>query len=463
MAQYVGVIEKMVFGGDGFLKNEEGIAIFLPKGITGQKVLYHVPKKKKNFWQGEIIEVLEPSPLEIPFTERKNPLPGCVYQNIRYADQLLIKDAQLKEIFRNFDVEFLPIKASPEIFSYRNKMEFSFGFSSMKSEIRDGKKHWKDEGFALGFHPPKNWASVISIPDVFIASPSVNFLREILEKNIPLLYPDELPWNALSRKGFFRGVIFRESRLTKMIQVNLVVSAEKPLEYYQPLQNLILNTALPEAKTISGIVITVHTGQNDAITDPKTSLLWGLELLQEDLCGRHFEISPFSFFQTNTLGAEVLYSTIEQAVGDIAGKTVLDLFCGTGSIGIFCAKDAKKVIGVEMVKEAVEVARKNAEKNGLKNAVFYAGKAEKILPDVLADHTPSSVIIDPPRAGMHPDALEMVAHLQVPKMVYVSCNPSTLARDAEYLEKNGWKLKTIQAIDMFPHTPHVEVVSVFEK
>lgn len=459
MPQYTGIIEKMVFGGDGFLKNEEGMAVFLPGGIIGQKVLYHIPKKKKNFCIGEIIEVLETSSLELPLEDRKNALPGCAYQNIRYEDQLMIKQDQLKEIFRNFEVDFLPIKPSPEVFSYRNKMEFSFGFSSMKSEIRDGKKIWKDEGFALGFHPPKNWASVVSIPDVFIASSSVNVLRAELEKNIPLLYPEKLPWNALSRKGFFRGIIFRESRYEQSIQINIVVSDHVPNTFFDPLISFLQSVPLPEEKTISGIILTVHQGQSDAIVHPEYAALVGKEKFEESLLGRVFEISPFSFFQTNTLGAEVLYSTIQETLGDTTGKTVLDLFCGTGSIGIFCAKTAKEVIGVEMVEEAVEVARTNAEKNGLQNALFYTGKAEKILSGVLEKHIPECVIIDPPRAGMHPDVLPMIAALDIPKMVYVSCNPTTLARDVEYLEQKGWKLKSIQAVDMFPHTPHVEVVA----
>lgn len=463
MVQYTGIIEKNVFGGDGFLKNEEGIAIFLPKGIVGQKVLYHIPKKKKNYWQGEILEILEPSMIEISQSERKNPLPGCVYQNIAYEDQILIKENQLQEIFRNFNIPFFSIKKSPKHWEYRNKMEFSFGFSSMKSEIINGKKVWKDEGFALGFHPPKNWASVVSIPDVFIASSSINFLRILLESKIPELYPVELPWNALSRKGFFRGVILRESEFLKTIQVNLIVSEEKEKSFYQPIIDLLFEVPLPEKKSISGIIITVHKGQSDAIVDPQYSVLLGDETFEESLLGRVFEVSPFSFFQTNTKGAEVLYSTIQEILGDVKGKTVLDLFCGTGSIGIFCAKEAKEVIGVEMVEEAVEVARKNAKKNNLQNAIFYAGKAEKILSSVLEKHSPEKVIIDPPRAGMHPDALKIIANLDVKELVYISCNPTTLARDAEYLQEKGWKLKIIQGVDMFPHTPHVEVVSLFEK
>lgn len=460
MPQYTGTIEKMVFGGDGFLKNEEGIAVFLPGGITHQKVLYHVSKKKKNFWQGDIISVIEPSAWEILEAERKNKLPGCPYQNIRYQHQIEAKTAQLEEIFREFSAQILPTLSSGEETGYRNKMEFSFGFSAMTSEkTPEGKKIWKDEGFALGFHPPKNWASVVSIPDVFITSDAINIIRKEVENTIPLLYPTQLPWNALTRKGFFRGLILRESRYQNSIQVNLVVSEAKPNSFYDPFLTLLQSIALPNGIKISGVIITVHQGQSDAIVNPEYSCIWGEESFEESLLGRIFRVSPFSFFQTNTKGAEVLYSTIQNALGDVEGKTVLDLFCGTGSIGIFCAAQAKEVIGIEMVEEAVIMARHNAKRNGIENAHFFAGKAEKILSEVLEKHPPESVIIDPPRAGMHPDALSMIAELPVSKLVYVSCNPATLARDAAFLEQNGWKLTTLQGVDMFPHTPHLEVVA----
>jgi len=333
----------------------------------------------------------------------------------------------------------------------------------------DGKKVFTDSGLALGFHPPKSWSEVISIDDVFIASESANILRRELEKflkNFVLENKDEnlKPWNPIINTGFWRGVIIRESRKNKEITVNFVVSRSENSEFWNPFVSKLLEIPLPENMKISGILQTVHTGKSDAIVDPHVSTLWGNEILEEHLCNKIFEISPFSFFQTNTRGAEVLYSTVQKFLGETSGKNVLDLFCGTGSIGIFCASNAKKMVGIEMVEEAVEKAKNNALKNGVTNAEFYAGKVENILPEILAKDQFDTVIIDPPRAGMHPKALQYICNLPVKRLVYISCNPSTLERDAKLLKQaRGWELTQVQGVDMFPHTPHLEVVSVLER
>lgn len=466
-----GTIEKTIFGGDGLIKIDD-FAIIIKNGIEGQKVEYEVTKLKKNYAQASITKILEKSPLEIPKIERKNALPGCAYQNISYENQLEIKHKQLKEIFRNFEETKIPkIVASPHIYAYRNKMEFSCGYESMTSEFIDGKKIWKDEGFALGFHPPKCWAEVISIPDVFIASGDINFLRTEIEQYLKT-QQNLLPWNALNCTGFWRGIIFRHCEKNKEITINFIVNQAKDENFWAPVLQFLHSLELLEYK-ISGIFQSVHTGKSDAIVNPEVTVLWGKETLEEELSflknsekkeSFSFEISPFSFFQTNTRGAEVLYSTIREFLGKTEGKNVLDLFCGTGSIGIFCAPKAKKVVGVELIEEAVEMARKNAEKNSIKNAEFFAGKAEKLLPEILEKFSFDTVIIDPPRAGMHPKALQYVANLPVKKLVYVSCNPTTLARDAQTLtQAQGWKLKTVQGVDMFPHTPHMECVSILER
>jgi len=176
-----------------------------------------------------------------------------------------------------------------------------------------------------------------------------------------------------------------------------------------------------------------------------------------------FEISPFAFFQTNSKGAEVLYNTIKEKIGDTNDKNVLDLFCGAGTIGIYCANDANKIVGVEMVREAVKQAQHNAKINNIENAEFIAKKVEDALPEVLKNDDFDTIIIDPPRVGMHPKALQYVIDLPIKKLVYISCNPSTLERDVQALEQNGWKLKEVQGVDMFPHTPHMEVIAVIER
>ena len=412
--------------------------------------------------------MLKKSSIEISESERKNPLPGCAYQNITYEDQLRIKKDQLQEIFRKHETaEISDVIPSPETFAYRNKIEFSCGFEKMDSERLDGKKVHTDLGVALGFHPPQSWSEVISIDDVFIASESANILRKKIEEIIREIseHNEECrPWNPIINTGFWRGVIIRESRKNKEILVNFVVARSEDKNFWEKIIQEISEISLSEGYKISGILQTVHTGKSDAIVSPLVSCLWGKDILEEYLEDKVFDISPFSFFQTNTKGAEVLYSTVRKFLGETAGKNVLDLFCGTGSIGIFCASQAKKMVGVEMVEEAVEKARKNAEKNGVMNAAFYAGKVEKILPEILEKDRFDAVIIDPPRAGMHPKALQYICSLPVKKLVYISCNPSTLERDAKLLKQaRGWKLTQVQGVDMFPHTPHLEVVSVLER
>lgn len=463
--RYTGVIEKTIFGGKGLL-HRNGFAIILKNGIEGQEVEYQITKLKKKYAEGVIERVITPSPLEKPLQDQKNFLPGCVYQNLEYHHQLDIKHRQLQEIFRSFSLSessLPPFLPSPQEYEYRNKMEFSIGYEHMTS-VRDtqGRKVWTDEGVSVGFHPPKNWAQVVSFSDVFIAPKSFGLLRKVFEDALKTQNGwGEEPWNPLNKKGFWRELILRKSEYTQEILINMVVSKSMDVSFWEPIISLFQSVILPEGERISGIVETVNTNQNSGLDHASWSLLWGKESLVEQLGGFTYRISPFSFFQTNTQGAEVLYSTILESLG--SGKVLLDLFCGTGSIGIFCSQKVEKIIGIEMISEAVEMAKENTERNNIMQAEFFAGKAEDLLPSVLEQYEIDTVVIDPPRSGMHPKALLCIAELPVQKMIYVSCNPTTLARDAEKLELHGWKMIRVQGVDMFPHTPHMEVVSVFER
>ena len=462
--QYIGTVEKTVFGGKGII-TIEGFKVLIKNGIEGQKIVYLVTKKKKSYAEGRIEKVLERSTLEIDESEQRNALPGCPYQNISYENQLNIKHGQLSEIFRNYeDVAIPEFKASPEVFGYRNKMEFSIGYETMTREIIDGKKIWKDEGVAIGFHPAGSWSEVVSIDDVFLASEAVNIIRReienILKKTNCL---KKAPWNPLISKGFWRALILRESKETGDILVNFVVHSHQEEKFWERLVASILDFTLPEGSQITGILETVNSGRSDAINNPEISVLYGDSRVIETLGEVDFEISPFAFFQTNSKGAEVLYNTIKEKIGDTNDKNVLDLFCGAGTIGIYCANDANKIVGIEMVREAVKQAQHNAKINNIENTEFIAKKVEDALPEVLQNDDFDTIIIDPPRVGMHPKALQYVVDLPIKKLVYISCNPSTLERDVQELEKNGWKLKEVQGVDMFPHTPHMEAVAVIER
>ncbi|MEI7511802.1 MAG: 23S rRNA (uracil(1939)-C(5))-methyltransferase RlmD [Candidatus Peregrinibacteria bacterium] len=465
---YTGVIEKIVFGGMGMLrwKTEEfseGFVIFVKGGLPGQTVLFRITKQKKNYAEGKIVEILKPSPLEEKSEYEQ--CPGCAYQNLPYSSQIGVKQGQMAEVFRQFsEIKILDILPSPQTFRYRNKMEFSCGYEKMWVEDNEnGERIYHDEGFALGFHPEGSWAMVKRIGDALIASEKVNALREMVEEI--LKNSGEAPWNPKIFTGFWRGVIFRESHYTGEIMINFVVSAARPPEFWEPvIAPLVMGDM---GSVISGIIQTVHTGQSDAITDPQTTLLWGSETFIERLGTVEFEISPFSFFQTNTLGAEVLYGAVQKMANLSGGETVLDLFCGTGSIGIFLSSQSKKIRGIEMVEEAVEMAKKNAERNGIHNAEFFAGKVETLLPELFANGDIPELdllIIDPPRTGLHPKALSFIAeNIDATKMIYISCNPPTLARDMAFLEDHGWKALQVQPVDMFPHTPHIECIAELVK
>ena len=373
-----------------------------------------------------------------------------------------IKQGQIEEIFRKFsNTEILPILPSPEIFRYRNKMEFSCGYESMKTEIKDDKRVYYDEGFGLGFHPEGNWSIVMNIEDALIASEEMNGLRKICLELMKST--KEKPRNPKIHSGFWRGVIFRQTKSTGEVQINFIVAKAKTKMFWARILDSILESAKEQNIKISGILQTAHEGKSEAINNPEIKVLYGKETFEEKLEEFIFEVSPFSFFQTNTLGAEILYKKIREFVGEKDDLRILDLFCGTGSIGIFCSEKAKEIVGIEMVEEAVEMAKRNAEKNGVKNTTFYAGKAEKVLYEI-PDQEFDVAIIDPPRSGIHPKALKFITtKLKAKHLVFVSCNPATLARDLEYMESEGWKTKKLQTVDMFPHTPHMECVSLLGK
>jgi 23S rRNA (uracil1939-C5)-methyltransferase len=450
-----GTIEKMAFGGAGILRTADNFVVFVQGGILGEVVRVQITKRKKHYAEAKVLEVLSPSPF---IAKNSFPsCPGCSYQKLEYETQLAIKSSQLEEILfplkKMGDFQIFPIIASPEIIRYRNKMEFSFGYESMTRQILpDGTKKYQDSGFALGFHPVGNWATVLSVSDALICPQPINNLRQILEdlakkSGIP-------PWNPKIHRGFWRGAIFRMSKTTEEILINIIVHESKNDEFWSS----ILSGLLSSGENISGILQTVHEGKSESLQNPKFRLLYGKETISEDLREYNFVISPFSFFQTNTLAAEKLYSLVKEFADLDGTQSLLDLFCGTGTIGIFLSSGAKKIMGIELCEESINMAKKNAKTNGVKNAEFLVGKVEELLPAI--EQQFDTIIIDPPRVGMHPKTLNALLESSAKKIVYISCNPTSFVRDVETLSKGGWNLKKFQAVDMFPHTPHVECVGL---
>jgi len=456
-----GTVEKLAFGGKGIVRHEDFI-IFVLGAIPGQKVRFQIRKKEKNFATAKLIQVLEKSPLEIesPYPS----MPGCSLQKIPYPEQLRIKEEQVFEALRHVGnistaetFEKLPILPSPEIFRYRNRVEFSYGYESMKVETAaSAEKIFYDENPCLGFHPEGKWNLVQPISDCFLISEKLNRIKNCAEE---IMQDSEMPvYNSYSHKGFWKNLLLRESRKNGAILVNFLVTQKQDASFWQPhLQKL-----CAEFPEITGILSTIQASENDK--NPAIETLWGHDFLVEYLEDIEFFIPPFSFFQTNTLGAEQLFRVVREFAELQGSENILDLFCGSGAIGLFLAKQAKSIVGVEMDAAAISEARENARRNNISGTYYFCGAAEKILPEVLAEYINFEVIIlDPPRAGLHPKALQLVGDITATTIIYVSCNPATLARDIKELKNFGWQLQKVQPVDMFPHTPHIEVVVKLQK
>ncbi len=452
-------IEKLALGGKGIV-HINNVVVFVKGALPGQKVQLQITKSKKNYAEAKLLKVLSSSPIEhISPYER---MPGCIFQNVQYEDQLSIKQQLVFETLEHLgnidvhaeDIKILPIIPSPETIRYRNKIEFSFGYEEMRIEIdKDGKKVFHDLNPSLGFHPEGKWALVQSIKDCFLASENMNLVRSHAEE---IMKASKFSvWNPKIHRGFWRNLILRESKANGEILVNFVVSKNKPSTFWDKVVTTLKNN-LP---CVSGILVTIHTGKSDFIADPDMKCIWGEDFLLEKIGKTQYKISPFSFFQTNTLGAKKLFEVIQQFAELSENETVMDIFCGSGAIGLFLAKNAKHIIGLEMEPHAVRDAIQNAELNSAQNTEYFCGKAEQTLLEVLQKYPdPDVLIVDPPRSGVHPKAMKILQDIPAKKMVFISCNPATLARDLSLLRQMSWKIQKLQVVDMFPHTPHIETV-----
>lgn len=451
---YEGYVEKIDFPNKGIVNTEEGKAI-VKNTLPGEKVSFRVNKVRKGKAEGALLEVLERAENEID-----SPCPhfgicgGCNYQTLPYEEQVAIKRQQITDIFRPvlgdvFDEVFEGIKPSPVQFAYRNKMEFSFG------------DEYKDGPLALGMHKRGGFYDIVSVTDCQIMDEDYRtILKAVLEYCTEAGFPY---FHKIRHTGYLRHLLVRKAQKTGEILVALITTTQEEHDL-QPLVDRLL--ALPLKGKIVGILHTKNDSVADVVKSDETVTLYGQEYFYEELLGLKFKISQFSFFQTNSLGAEVLYETTREFLGDINGdgkndKVVFDLYSGTGTIAQLLAPVAKKVIGVELIGEAVEAAKKNARLNGLDNCEFIAGDVLKVLDDI--DEKPDFIILDPPRDGIHPKALTKIMRYGVERIVYVSCKPTSLARDLEVFLANGYEVKRMAAVDQFAGTNHVESVCLLSK
>ena len=442
---YEGIIQKVAFPNKGLVTVEgEEKSVIVKNGIPGQKVKFCVNKIRKGKAEGRLLEVLEKSPLETrePVCSIFPACGGCMYQTMSYEEQMKMKGDQVKEILDAAileDYEFEGVKASPKEFAYRNKMEFSFG------------DEYKDGPLSLGLHKKGSTYDVLTAADCKLVHEDMTkillcVLEYFKEKNVAY-------YKKMQHVGYLRHLLLRRGDQTGEILVNRVTTTQEEHDLSLLVDALL---ALQLEGKIVGILHILNDSLSDVVQSDETRILYGQDFFYEKLLDMDFKITPFSFFQPNTKGAEILYKTVRDYIGDIHNMTVFDLFSGTGTIAQVLAPVAKQVIGVEIVEEAVEAAKENAEHNGLSNCRFIAGDVFKVLDEI--EEKPDVIVLDPPRDGIHPKALPKILDYGVDKIVYISCKVTSLARDLEMIQARGYRVEKCTAVDQFCQTVHVETV-----
>ena len=440
-----GYVEKIQFPNKGIV-TIEGQRIIIKNALPGQKIRFMLTKKRSGTCEGKLLEVLEQSPSE----KKSGVCPhfgscgGCLYQSLPYEEQLRIKESQVKELLDSAvcqPYEWEGILGSPRPEAYRNKMEFSFG-----DEIKDGP-------LALGMHKRGSFHDIVTVTECRIVDED---FRKILSTVLGFFQQKQVPfYRKLQHTGVLRHLLVRKAVKTGQILVALVASTQQDLSREMEELCRILQE-LPLDGEIVGILKIDNDSLADVVQSDRTHICFGRGYIEEELLGLRFQISPFSFFQTNSLGAEVLYEKARSYVGETKDKLIFDLYSGTGTIAQLMAPVAKKVIGVEIVEEAVEAARRNAEANGLDNCEFIAGDVLKVVDEI--DDRPDLIVLDPPRDGIHPKALEKIIGYGVENLVYISCKPTSLVRDLGRLQECGYRVVKGCCVDMFPGTGNVETV-----
>lgn len=465
-------IEKLTFGGSG-LARIGGLSVFIPDTIPGQQAEIVITKLHDTYAEAKVRKVTKKAKDEIiPRCPHFHDCGGCVWQNLSYNKQIEYKEQIVRETLEHVTpidaVErkqlagrVLGIIPSPQVFNYRNKMEFSFGYENMRSEEKNGRRIFFDENPTVGLHPPGEWSTVQTINECHLYDEQLPVLLADVKR---FMEQTKLPvYNPKTQKGMLRTLLLRRGMHTGEQMICFLMQARK--KELEPLFQSFMR-AFGGRPHLASLLIIEHLGGGDRPEIPKIHTLIGKQTITERLFDLSFEISPFSFFQTNTFAAEKLYMAIADAADLTLRDTVLDLYCGMGTIGQYLARFCQKVVGVESHPSAVDDALRSAGKNRVGNISFYKGRAEQVMADQLkpgGKYMFDVIVVDPPRAGLHPKALEAVIAHGAKKVVYVSCNTATFARDLGVFLKNGYELRTVQPVDLFPHTAHIETVALLQK
>ncbi|MDQ3778763.1 MAG: 23S rRNA (uracil(1939)-C(5))-methyltransferase RlmD [Actinomycetota bacterium] len=437
-------VESLAYGGNGVARLN-GFVVFVRRGLPGDRVRARVTKVQRRHAEALAVDVVVPSPLRVEAPCDHYPAcGGCRFQDLAYESQLAAKHDQVRDALVRIggisEPPLEPAVAAESVFHYRNKLEYSFTPAP--------------SGPVLGFHKAGRWDEVLDIAQCWLTTDLGNRVREAVrawarDSGLPAYDQEE-------QRGFLRHLVYREGRNTGQVLVQLVTApGELPVEsFVRALRRF------PEVRSI-------HHAVNDRpaeVTNLPTTLLWGDEAIEEELAGLRFRIRPNAFLQTNTAMAERLYALAGEYAALSGAETVWDLFCGTGTIGLSMARRALTVWGVDISEESIACALENADLNGITNAAFYAGEVGEAIEELRArSGDPQVVVVDPPRAGLSAKAARRLGRIGAARIVYVSCNPTTLAGNVKQLGADfGYRLIRARAVDMFPHTPHVETVALLE-
>jgi 23S rRNA (uracil1939-C5)-methyltransferase len=438
-------IDALAYGGNGVARLD-GFVVFVRRGLPGDVVRARITKVRRSHAEATAVAVLEPGAhrVEAP-CDHYPACGGCRFQDLAYDAQLAEKASQVRDALVRLggvaDPPLEPALAAESLFHYRNKLEYSFAPGS--------------DGAVLGFHRAGRWDEVLDIRECWLTTEFGNAVRDTT-RSWAREHGLE-PYDQRTQRGFLRHLVVREGRNTGQALVVLVTAPGDLLE-----------ASFVRAMTRFPQVTSVYWGVNDRpaeITGVPSRLLWGEEAIEEELCGLRFRVRPNAFLQTNTAMAERLYELAIEYAGLSADETVYDLYCGTGTIGLVMARSAMTVWGVDASEESIACAIENAELNGIGNAAFFAGEVGRSLEELRErSGPPDVVVVDPPRAGLSGKALRQIGRLEARRLVYVSCNPTTLAGNVKQLAAEwGYSLVRARPVDMFPHTPHIETVALLAR
>jgi 23S rRNA (uracil1939-C5)-methyltransferase len=439
-------IDSLAYGGNGVARLD-GFVVFVRRGLPGDLVRARVTKVKRNHAEAMAVEVLQPGPGRVEAPCRHYPAcGGCRFQDLAYEAQAAAKHEQVADALRRIggiaEPPLEPILPAVEQFHYRNKVEYSFTATS--------------SGAALGFHEAGRWDEVLEIERCWLTTELGNAVRDAVREWARAEGLEA--YDQAKHTGYLRHLVLREGRNTGQALVQLVTASGERFDRDELVETL---RRFPEVRSI-------HWAVNDSpaeVTNLPTTLLWGDEAIEEEMCGLRFRVRPNAFLQTNTAMAERVYRQASEYAELTGNETVYDLYCGIGTIGLTLAPRALTVWGVDVSEESVACALENAQLNGIANAAFFAGEVGAALAE-LSDRAgpPDIAVVDPPRAGLSGKALRRLARLEARRIVYVSCNPTTLAGNVKELAREwGYRLERARPVDMFPHTPHIETVALLTR